>query len=203
MIFVSKKKYLMKVVAFNGSPRKDGNTHLLIEEVFKVLTENGIETELVQVGGRNIKGCQACEKCRKNLDFQCSMKKDIANECIIKAKEADAIIFGSPTYFSDVTAEMKALLDRLGYVSRANGNFLNRKVGASIVAVRRGGATHAFDTINHMMQICGMYLVGSTYWNMGIGREKGEVLNDVEGLKNMKHLGENMAWLLKCIDQSK
>ncbi|HPD65336.1 MAG TPA: flavodoxin family protein [Bacteroidia bacterium] len=189
----------MKVVAFNGSPRKDGNTRLLIEEVFKVLQTHGIETELIQVGGTNIRGCQACEKCRKNLDFQCSMKNDIGNDCIRKAHDADAIIFGSPTYFSDVTAEMKALLDRLGYVSRANGNFLNRKVGASVVAVRRGGATHAFDTMNHTMQICGMFIVGATYWNMGYGREKGEVLNDSEGMKNMKALGENMAWLLERI----
>jgi len=193
----------MKVIAFNGSPRKDGNTQLLIEEVFKVLEKKGIKSELIQIGGEKVRGCQACDKCRKNLDFKCVMKNDIINECIEKAREADGIIFGSPTYFSDVTTEMKALLDRLGYVSRANGNFLDRNVGASVVAVRRGGATNAFDTMNHMMQICGMYIVGSTYWNMGIGREKGEVLKDAEGLRNMEHLGKNMAWILKKIHAGK
>jgi len=189
----------MKVVAFNGSPRKNGNTTILLNEVLRVLESEGCHTEIIQVGGKNIRGCQACEKCRKNLDLHCSMTKDIANMCIDKAREADALLFGSPTYFSDVSAEMKALLDRLGYVSRANGNFLNRKVGAAVVAVRRGGAIQAFDTMNHMMQICGMYIVGATYWNMGFGREKGEVLQDAEGLKNMKALGENIAWILKKI----
>jgi multimeric flavodoxin WrbA len=193
---------MIKVVAFNGSPRKENNTGLLIKEVFKVLEMEGIETEMVQIGGKLVRGCQGCEKCRELKNNTCSIKNDIINDCIAKAMEADAIILGSPTYFTDVTAEMKAFIDRLGYVSRVNGNFLKRKVGAAVIAVRRGGAIHAFDTINHLFQICDMYIVGGTYWNFGLGRNYGEVLNDAEGMKNMLSIGENMAWILKKIHVS-
>ena len=121
------------------------------------------------------------------------------NDCIAKAIEADGIILGSPTYFTDVTAEMKAFIDRLGYVSSANGGFLKRKAGAAVMAVRRAGSIHAFDSMNHLFLISGMIVVGATYWNLGMGRNYGEVLNDKEGMRNMQALGENMAWLLKKI----
>ena len=189
----------MKVVAINGSARKDGNTAILIKHVFAELEAEGIETELVQLAGKKIQGCRACYKCFANKDRRCSVKNDVANECIAKMIEADGIILGSPTYFSDVTAEMKALIDRAGFVSRANDFLFKRKVGAAVVAVRRAGATHVFDTINHFFLIGQMIVPGSIYWNIGIGRNIGEVEKDEEGLQTMKHLGENMAWLLQRI----
>ena len=189
----------MKVVAISGSARKDGNTAILIKHVFAELEAEGIKTELVQLAGKKIQGCRACYKCFANKDRRCSVKNDVANECIAKMIEADGIILGSPTYFSDVTAEMKALIDRAGFVSRANDFLFKRKVGAAVVAVRRAGATHVFDTINHFFLIGQMIVPGSIYWNIGIGRNIGEVEKDEEGLQTMKHLGENMAWLLQRI----
>lgn len=187
----------MKVVAFNGSPRKDGNTVCLINRVFEALNAEGIETAMVQVGGNLIHGCTACYQCFEKKDGRCVIKNDIVNDCIEKMRQADGIILASPTYFADVTPELKALIDRAGLVSMANGRFLKRKAGAAVIAVRRGGEIHAFDTINHLFLICEMIIPGSCYWNMGFGREKGEVENDEEGIRTMKVLGENMAWLLK------
>lgn len=187
----------MKVVAFNGSPRANGNTSLLIKHAFKALEKEGIETELVQVGGQLIRGCTACMKCVANKNKRCVIDNDIINDCVEKMREADGIIIGSPTYFSDVTAETKALIDRVGAVSRANGCLFQRKPGAAVIAVRRGGEIHAFDTINHFFLIQDMIIPGSIYWNMGIGREIGQVDEDEEGVRTMKRLGENMAWLLK------
>ncbi len=191
----------MKVVAFNGSARKDGNTAILIRKVFSELEAEGIETELVQLAGKTIKGCIACGKCYKNKDKRCSVDNDIANECIEKMVEADGIILGSPTYFADVTTEMKALIDRAGYVARANADMLRRKPGAAVVAVRRAGSIHVFDSINHFFLISQMIVPGSFYWNVGIGRAAGEVEQDEEGLETMQLLGRNMAWLLKKINE--
>jgi multimeric flavodoxin WrbA len=187
----------MKVVAFNGSPRKDGNTSILINYVLSELRNEGIETELVQLGGKKIHGCIACYKCMDNKDGKCAVTDDIANECIQKMIEADGIILGSPTYFSDVTPEMKALIDRSGFVSRMNDFLFKRKVGAAVVAVRRAGATHVFDTMNHLFLAAQMIVPGSSYWNIGVGRDKGDVEKDEEGIQTMKVLGQNMAWLLK------
>ncbi len=187
----------MKVVAFNGSPRGDGNTSILINYVLSELRNEGIETELVQLAGKKIHGCIACYKCMENKDKQCAVKNDIVNDCIQKMVEADGIILGSPTYFSDVTPEMKALMDRAGFVSRMNDFMFKRKLGAAIVAVRRAGATHVFDTINHLFLGSQMIVPGSIYWNIGVGRDKGEVERDEEGIQTMKVLGQNMAWLLK------
>jgi multimeric flavodoxin WrbA len=189
----------MKVVAFNGSPRRDGNTFRLVQHVFKALEAEGIETELAQVGGHLIHGCTACQQCFKNKDGRCVLDGDLVNECIAKMRQADGIILASPTYFADITPELKALIDRAGYVAGANDNFLKRKVGAAVVAVRRGGAIHAFDSINHFFLIRHMIVPGSCYWNMGIGREKGEVENDEEGIRTMTTLGQNMAWLLEKV----
>jgi len=187
----------MKVVAFNGSARKDGNTALLVGHVFEELEKEGIETELVQLAGRKIHGCIVCHKCFKNRDRRCAVDNDFANECITKMAEADGIILASPTYFANVSTETKALIDRAGFVALANGAMLRRKAGAAVVAVRRGGAIHAFNAINHFFFINQMVVPGSSYWNFGIGLHPGEVENDEEGLKTMKVLGENMAWLLK------
>jgi multimeric flavodoxin WrbA len=187
----------MKVIAFNGSARKDGNTAVLIRTVFKELEKEGIETELFQLAGKKIQGCIACFKCFQNKDRQCSQKKDVVNECIEKMVEAEGIILGSPTYFADVSSELKALIDRAGLVAKANADMFRRKVGAAVVAVRRGGAIHAFDSINHFFFIGQMIVPGSSYWNMGIGLDKGTVEQDAEGLQTMQVLGQNMAWLLK------
>ena len=189
----------MNVVAFCASARRNGNTKLLLETVLEPLQEAGAETELVELAGSNLKGCKACFVCIKKKDGSCAIKDDMLNECVDKMARADAVILGSPTYFADVSTEMKALIDRSGMVGRANGNLYKRKLGAAVVAVRRAGSIHAFDTMNHFFQISQMIIVGSSYWNIGIGREKGEVASDEEGMKTMRQLGENMSWLLQKI----
>ena len=186
----------MKVVAFNGSPRPDGNTALLIKQVFAVLQQEGIETELIQVGGNLLHGCVACYQCGVNKNGRC-VQIDPVNDWIESMRKADGIILASPTYFADVTSELKALIDRAGFVARANEGFLKRKVGAAVVAARRAGGIHVFDSINHFFLIQQMLVPGSCYWNMGFGRDKGDVTKDEEGLNTMTILGENMAWLLK------
>ncbi|EHI99458.1 NADPH-dependent FMN reductase [Clostridium sp. DL-VIII] len=191
----------MKVIGINGSARKDGNTSIIIKEIFSQLNKNGIETELIDLGNAKINGCIGCGNCFKNKDNKCVFKNDIVNECIEKMIEADGIILGSPVYFADVSANMKALLERIGMVSSANGDLFKHKAGASVVAVRRGGATRAFDTMNYFLHCTQMYLVGGTYWNMVYGKEVGEVLNDIEGMKNMESIGDNMAWLLNKINR--
>jgi multimeric flavodoxin WrbA len=192
----------MKVTAFNGSPRTAGNTSLLIGHVFTALHKEGIETELVQVGGQLLHGCIACYQCFARKDLRCAVTDDCANSCIEKMLESDGIIIGSPTYFAALTPETKALIDRGGMVSRANGDILKRKAGAAVVVERRAGAINVFDTINHFFTIGQMIIPGSNYWNMGSGRNIGDVEQDEEGIHTMKVLGENMAWLLKRITGS-
>lgn len=187
----------MQVVAFNGSARKDGNTALLLRRVCTELEKEGIATELIQLAGKKIHGCTACRKCFENRNGMCAVNDDCANEWIVKMQQAEGILLGSPTYFADVSTEMKALIDRCGFVAKANDDMLKRKVGAAVVAVRRGGAMHAFDTMNHFFQINQMIIPGSCYWNIGIGYDKGEVLKDEEGMETMKLLGQNVAWLIK------
>jgi multimeric flavodoxin WrbA len=189
----------MKVVAFNGSPRKQGNTRILLDTVLAELSSQNIETEVIQVGGKDIRGCMACMKCLKNKDGKCANTKDMLNDCITKIMEADGIILGSPTYFADVSTEIKALIDRAGYVARVNGSMFKRKVGAGVVAQRRGGSTHVFDTINHLFTISEMIIPGSNYWNFACGLKEGDVRNDKEGMDTMRILGENMGWLLQKI----
>ena len=185
----------MKVLAINGSPRRNGNTRLLLEAALEPLVQAGWEAELVQIGGQEIHGCRACGVCMKRKDQSCGSGQDAFNGVYGKMLAADAILLGSPTYFADVTAEMKALIDRAGFVAMANGAALAGKLGAAVVAVRRGGATHAFDTMNHLFFISQMIVPGSTYWNIGYGREPGEVSGDQEALRNMNHLGMAVAWL--------
>ena len=189
----------MRVVAFNGSARKNGNTAILVNHVFQELQHQGIETELVQLAGKKIKGCIACYKCFENKDQRCSVTDDVLNSCIEKMIQAQGIILASPTYFANISTELKALIDRAGLTSMANEGMFKRKVGAAVVAVRRGGSIHAFNAINHFFFINQMIVPGSNYWNMGFGLDKGDVENDEEGLGTMKVLGENMAWLLKKI----
>jgi multimeric flavodoxin WrbA len=193
----------MKVIGINCSPRKGGNTEILIKEVFRSLEANGIRTEFYQLGGKKVNGCIACMKCRKAKDGRCHQKNDVLNECIGKMVEADGILIGSPTYFSDLSTEAKALIDVAGYSLRGAGNPLKKKLGAAVVTARRAGGIHAFDSINHFFLINEMIIPGSSYWNIGIGKEKGEVVNDEEGLQTMRTLGENMAWLLKRLNGEK
>jgi len=187
----------MKVIAFNGSARKDGNTSILLNMVSEELKAEGIETEIYALAGKPIQGCIACYKCFENKNKRCAVEKDIINECIQKMIEADGILLGSPTYFADVSAGMKALIERCGMVSRANGDMFKRKVGAGVVAVRRAGAMHVFSSLNSFFLISQMIVPGSSYWNLAIGRQPGEVNNDPEGVQTMKNLGKNIAWLMK------
>ncbi|MCK4910104.1 MAG: flavodoxin family protein [Thermodesulfovibrionales bacterium] len=191
----------MKVVAFNSSARKDGNTASLIKMVFEELEGEGIECELVQLAGMPLQGCRACYKCYENKDRKCSVTKDSMNEFIEKMDEADGIILGSPTYIADMSASMKALVERACLVSRANDNMFRRKVGAPVVAHRRGGATHVLSSINFFFFISEMVVPGSSYWNFGVGKAPGDVEGDQEGVDTMHTLGKNMAWLLKKINQ--
>lgn len=193
----------MKVVAFNGSPRREGNTYQALNIVLEELRKEGIETEMVQLGGRKVHGCLACYKCFANQDRRCARRDDEMNTFIEKMLEADGIIIGSPVYFSNVSSEVKALIDRCGLVAKANGDMLQRKVGAAVVAVRRAGATFTYSAINFFFGISQMIVPGSSYWNLGVGREPGEVLNDAEGVQTFRTLGANMAWLLKQIHDSR
>jgi len=190
----------MKVLAFNGSGRKDGNTYLLLKYVLAELEAEGIKTELVQMAEQApIQGCVACYKCMERKDMKCAIESDPFNDYFEKISQADGILLGSPVYFSDITAGMKALIERCGLVARANGNLLRRKVGAGVIAVRRAGSNHALASINYLFLISEMIVPGSSYWNMGFGRNPGEVAQDAEGIQTMQTLGRNMAWLLNRI----
>jgi multimeric flavodoxin WrbA len=189
----------MNVIAFNASPRKDGNTRRLIDAALAEIEREGIETEVVNIGRKKVHGCIACMKCFENLDRRCIFDDDLINGCIEKMAAADGIIIASPTYFADMTPEAKALIDRAGFVGIANGNLFSRKVGAGISVARRAGAVTTVDSINHFFGISDMVTVGSTYWNVGFGLEKGDVDSDVEGIRTMQRLGQNMAWLVKKI----
>jgi multimeric flavodoxin WrbA len=187
----------VKVVALSGSARKGGNTALLARTALAELEAAGVETELIEMAGIAVRGCTACGTCGKTKDGRCAVVTDPVNEWIAKMIEADGIILASPTYFADVSSETKALIDRAGMVTRSSGSLLRRKVGAAIVAVRRAGAIHALDTMNHFFLIGEMIVVGSSYWNVGIGRTPGEVAGDDEGMATMRDLGRNMAWALE------
>lgn len=189
----------MKALAINGSARKDGNTAHLLNTVLAELRAEGIETELFQIAGNAVRGCTACFKCFDFKDKRCAIAGDVINTCIEKMDGADLIILGSPTYFANVTAEMKALIDRAGMVGRAHPDLYRRKIGAAVVAVRRAGAIHTFNSLNHFFFISEMIVPGSSYWNIGIGRNPGEVDSDKEGMETMKTLGQNLAWTLKKI----
>jgi len=189
----------MKVVAINGSPRRNGNTSILIEETFKIFRSEGIETEVIQLGNKPVHGCTACGKCREIQDRRCHIKNDLLNLCIEKMIEADGIILGTPVYFADVSTEIKALMDVAGYVTRGNGHLLKRKVGAGLISVRRGGALPTFDAMNRFFLINQMIVPGSSYWNFAFGKNQGDVLQDEEGINTIRTLAENMSWLMKKV----
>ena len=190
----------MKALAINGSPRAGGNTEQLIRLVFTELEAEGIETELVRIGGQPVRGCVACFKCQQLK--RCVIDSDPVNSIIDKMKACDALILGSPVYFSDVTSEMKALIDRAGLVLRTCDFPLRRKAAAGLVAVRRGGEMHALDTLAHFLHYQQTFQVGSSYWNFAFGRNPGEITQDEEGVNTMKNLGRNLAWLMKRLEAS-
>lgn len=187
----------LNVVAFNGSPRRDGNTSILIRHVLDELEREGIATECIQVGGRTIRGCRDCRRCFESRDRRCAFGDDPVNDWIERMVAADGIVLGSPVYFLDVTAEMKALIDRAGIVSRANGGLFRRKAATAAAAVRRSGANHAVDTMLHFLLYSGMVVPGAPV--IGVGLEAGDVLEDEEGLARAKAAGAEMAWLLERI----
>ncbi len=191
----------MKVLAINGSPRKGGNTETLLRKAMEPIAEAGYGTEFLQVGGSLIRGCTACGACGRMKNRQCVMDDDLFNLVFMKMIDADAILIGSPTYFANMTAETAALISRAGYVALANGGLLRRKIGAAVVAKRRGGAVNVLDGINHLFLINQMIVPGSTYWNMGLGSARLDVLDDEEGLKNMRDLGEQIVWLFRMMEQ--
>lgn len=192
----------MKVIGINGSPHREGNTSILLKKIFNGLEQEGFETELIQLGGTGIRPCLACGKCYEIKNGTCIFVNDGFNDIIQKMREADGVLLGSPVYTSDITPEMAALIDRGALLSHANGGgLLKHKVAGSVCAVRRAGALHAFDTMNHFLHITEAITVGASYWNMAYGTAPGDVLNDAEGMENMKVLGENMGWLLKRIER--
>ncbi|MCL2009441.1 MAG: flavodoxin family protein [Synergistaceae bacterium] len=183
------------ILAVNGSPREEGNTARMLQTVLDVCAGAGHRTELYQAGGRAVHGCTACGDCGSHVG-RCAID-DWMNELYPKTAEADAILLGSPTYFADLTPELKAVIDRTGFVSRHDGMRFSRKIGAGVSAVRRAGSIHVLDSINHFFLINDMIVPGSSYWNMSLSRDSGEYQNDEEGVNTMKRLGENIVWLLE------
>lgn len=193
----------MKTVAFNGSPRKEGNTWHAIRMVAAELEHEGIETEIIHVGNKDIRGCSACGQCVKNRNEQCVLPGDEVNEWIQKMKCADGIILGSPVHYAAMAGTMKSFLDRAFYVTSANDGMLRHKVGASVVAVRRSGGLPTFDQLNNFLSYSEMLLPTSNYWNVIHGARQGEVIQDTEGVQIMRVLGKNMAWLMKLVEHGK
>ena len=191
----------MKVVAFNGSPRKEGNTYHAIKMVAEELEKEGIEVEIVQVGDKAIRGCMGCNGCMKNRDEKCVIAGDEVNAWIQKMKAADGIIIGSPVHYAAIGGAMKSFLDRAFYV--ANLGFLRHKVGAAVVAVRRSGGVTTFNQLNNYLNYTEMLIPGTNYWNVIHGFAPGEAKQDAEGCQIMRVLGQNMAWLLKLVEHGK
>lgn len=193
----------MKVIAFNGSPKKDGNTYEAIKAVAKELEKENIEVEVIHVGNKVIRGCLACGGCSRNMNERCVIENDEVNEWIQKMKEADGIILGSPVHYSAIAGTMKSFLDRAFLVTSVNGAMLRHKVGASVVAVRRSGGVPTFDQLNNYINYSEMVMPTSNYWNVVHGTEPGEATQDEEGMQIMRVLGKNMSWLMNLVHSGK
>ncbi|GFP75337.1 flavodoxin family protein [Clostridium fungisolvens] len=189
----------MKVVAFNGSPKKNGNTYEAIKAVAAELEKENIEVEIIHVGNKTIRGCMDCGGCSRNMNERCVMQNDEVNDWIQKMKEADGIILGSPVHYAAIPGTMKSFLDRAFYVTSINNGMLRHKVGASVVAVRRAGGVPVFNQLNNYLNYSEMLMPTSNYWNVVNGTAPGEALQDEEGMQIMSVLGKNMAWLLKLV----
>ncbi|MDP8225075.1 MAG: flavodoxin family protein [Candidatus Lernaella stagnicola] len=191
----------MKVIALNGSPKKNGNTALLLNTVCEVFQEEGIETSIIHLPPLKLQPCTGCFKCRKTKDGKChGVTDDTLNDVLAQVIEAEGMLIGSPVWFSNVTGHVKNFIDRAGMVVRMNDHLLSRKVGAAVVAVRRAGGIPTFDAINHFFHISGVVVPGSHYWNVGVGGGPGECRDDAEGIETMRVLGRNMAWVLKKLN---
>ena len=193
----------LKVIAVNGSPRKEGNTFHALMGVGRQLQENNIDFEILHIGNHAVRGCLACGSCAKNMDEKCSITTDLVNESIQQLKSADGLILASPVYYAGIAGTMKCFLDRAFYVAGCNGGLFRQKVAAAVVAVRRTGGSTTFDSLNHYLTYSEMILATSNYWNITHGRTPGEVLQDAEGVQIMDVLGKNMAWLLAMREQTK
>lgn len=193
----------MKVIAINGSPKKDGNTFQALTMVGNELLNGGIDFEILHIGHKLIHGCRACGKCAVNKDEECSIKSDDVNKWVQQLKQADGIIIGSPVYYSGIAGSMKCFLDRIFYVAGVNGGLFRHKVGASVVALRRTGGSATFDSMNHYLNNSEMIIATANYWNVIHGRNPGEAAQDLEGKQIMRVLGKNMAWLLKMKEATK
>jgi multimeric flavodoxin WrbA len=193
----------MKTVAFNGSPKKEGNTFHAIKMVTDELEKAGIATEIIHVGNKAIRGCIACGQCRNFKNEQCVLLDDEVNEWIQLMKQADGILLGSPVHYAAIGGTMKSFLDRAFYVAGANGGLLRHKVGASVVAVRRSGGLPTFNQLNNFLCYAEMLMPTSNYWNVIHGTSPGEAMQDAEGVQIMRVLGKNMAWLMKLVENGK
>lgn len=191
----------MNVIAINGSPKAEGNTYLALKTVTDQLEKDGISTEIIHVGNKNIRGCIACGACAKNKNEKCIFDDEV-NELIQKMKAADGIIIGSPVYYASIAGTMKCFLDRAFYVAGANGGLFRHKVGASVAVARRSGEVATFDHLNHYFTLGEMFLASSNYWNVIHGQTPGQALQDEEGIQIMRVLGKNMSFLMKSIAQS-
>ncbi|MGL4393286.1 MAG: flavodoxin family protein [Fusobacteriaceae bacterium] len=192
----------MKVVAINGSPKKNGNTAAIFSEMEKVFVKEGIELEVLHVGGENIHGCIGCGGCAKVQNETCIINGEV-NSYIKKMAEADGIIIGSPVYYAGVAGTMKSFLDRSFYVAGSNGGLFKHKVGAAVVADRRAGGVVVFNELNNYLTYSQMFLATGNYWNVVFGRTPGEANQDIEGMQTVRILAENMAWLLKSVELGK
>lgn len=191
----------MKVIGLNGSARKDGNTAIILRTVLAEIERHGIATELIQLADREIAPCRGCFACRGKRN--CLSGNDAFQTVFQAICAADGILLGSPVYSADVSARLKAFLERAGVVAAVNPGLLKRKVGAAVSAVRRGGGLAAVDTMNHFFLNKEMIVAGSTYWNMVYGKNTGDVRDDAEGIENMRNLGENIAWLLRNLPEDR
>lgn len=189
----------MKVLLINGSPKANGTTNRALTEVANTLKENGIETEIFQLGAKAINDCVACMQCR-NLKNRCAFDNDIVNKLIEKAEECDGFIFGTPVYYAHPSARLLAALDRIFY---AGSSVFAYKPAAAVAVARRAGTVASFDVLNKYFTIARMPVVSSTYWNNVHGAGSADAEQDFEGLQTMRNLGNNMAWLMKCIELGK
>ena len=187
----------MKAIGIVGSPRKNGNTEILTKHTLKAIAEEGLDTELIRLAGLDIRPCDACGACDKGE--QCPIKDDMF-PIYEKMKQAEAIILASPVYFSSVTALLKGLMERAGFISGRNGGLFKGKVGGPLVVARRAGQNFTHAQLTYWFHIQGFFMPGSTYWNIAFGREKGEVANDEEGLATAWNFGKNIALLAKKLN---
>ncbi len=193
----------MKVIALNGSANPKGNTATALDRVCAVLRKQGVETERVEIGAKAMHGCVACRQCGEKKNRRCALDGDLLNSVIDRILDADGLVVGSPVYYAGINGALKSLLDRLFFVASANGGLFRHKVGAGLVAVRRGGEIAAWDQINKYFTLSEMFVPSGNYWNMAFGLAPGEAARDGEGMQTMEVLGANFAWLLRAVAEGK